>query len=221
MLPIIGNKFDYSLSVLHMKVLGISTSPRIQSNSDMLLREALAGAESINAKSVYFRLSDYTIGPCIACNACHGTGLCRVHDDYQLLLQEILDADRLIFATPLFFMSVCAQAKMLIDRGQCLWVTKYILKKQLFIPERDRRAMVIAVGGSKSTKQFECVRSTMKCYLDSLEMNYAFNLFVSKIDAPGEIQKHPSALKEAYRLGRELAAADTPPPEKSIDITLM
>ena len=118
--------------VQNMKVLGISTSPRIQSNSDMLLRQALAGAESGNAETIYIRLSDYQIEPCIACNACSATGNCRIHDDYQLLLQDILNADRLVFATPLFFMSVCAQAKMLIDRGQCLWVHKYILKKQLF-----------------------------------------------------------------------------------------
>lgn len=204
-----------------MKVLGISTSPRIQSNSDILLRQTLAGAESLKAEAVYVRLSDYNIGPCIACNACYATGLCRVHDDYQLILQKILDVDRLVFATPLFFMSVCAQAKMLIDRGQCLWAYMHILKKQLFVPERDRRAMVIAVGGSKSKKQFESVRLTMMSYFDSLQVHYAFNLFVSKIDAPGDIEKHPSALKEAYRLGRELVATGTLPPEKSVDVTLM
>lgn len=207
-------------TVKSIKVLGISTSPRIRSNSDTLLRQALTGAESVNAETVYIRLSDYHIGPCIACNACSATGLCRIHDDYQLLLQEILNADRLVFATPLFFMSVCAQAKMLIDRGQCLWVHKYLLKKQLFPLERDRRAMVIAVGGSKSKKQFESVRLTMKSYFDALQMNYALNLFVSKIDAPGEIEKHPSALKEAFRLGRELVAIDTPPPDKSINVAL-
>ena len=206
--------------VQSMKVLGISTSPRIQSNSDLLLRQALAGAESVDAETAYIRLSDYHIGPCIACNACSATGICRIHDDYSLLLQKMLNADRLVFATPLFFMSVCAQAKMLIDRGQCLWARKYILKKQLFPPERDRRALVIAVGGSKSKKQFESVRLTMKSYFDTLQMNYASNLFVSRIDAPGEIEKHPSALKEAFRLGRELVATDTPPPEKPIDVAL-
>jgi multimeric flavodoxin WrbA len=203
-----------------MKVLGISTSPRIQSNSDMLLRQALAGAESVGAKAEHIRLLSYNIGPCIECNACFATGRCHVRDDYPQLLEKILDADRLIFATPLFFMSVCAQAKMLIDRGQCLWAYKYILNKQLFTPERDRRAMVIAVGGSKSKKQFESVRLTMMSYFDSLQVNDAFNLFVSRIDAPGEIQKHPSALKEADRLGKLLAAPDTPLTQKPIVVQL-
>lgn len=203
------------------KVLGISTSPRIKGNSDVLLRRALAGAESTGARIEYVRLVDYTIGPCIECNACHTTGRCNVRDDYQNLLEKILDADRLILATPVFFMSVCAQAKMLIDRGQCLWAQKYILKKNLFDSERDRRAMVIAVGGSKSKKQFECIRLTMMSYFDSLQIRYVSNLFVSNIDARGEIEKHPSAIDEAYRLGSELASFDTEPPEKPLTVELV
>lgn len=205
---------------MNAKVLGISTSPRIKGNTDVLLRRSLAGAESAGARTEYVRLADYKIGPCIECNACHATGICNVRDDYQSLLEKILDADRLIFATPVFFMSVCAQAKMLIDRGQCLWAQKYILKKDLFGSERDRRAMVIAVGGSKSKKQFDCIRLTMMSYFDSLQIRYVFNLFVSKVDARGEIEKHPAAINEAYRLGGELAASATEPPEKPITVEL-
>jgi multimeric flavodoxin WrbA len=205
---------------MSIKVLGISTSPRIKGNSDMLLRRALAGAESIGANTDYVHLSDYNVGPCIECNACYKTGNCKVQDDYQQLLQKILDADRLIFATPVFFMTVCAQAKMLIDRCQCLWAHKYILKKDLITRGQDRRAMVIAVGGSRSKKQFESIRLTMKSYFDSLQMHYTANLFVNKIDSLGDIEKHPSAMNEAYRLGGILAATDSPPPQKSIDIEL-
>jgi multimeric flavodoxin WrbA len=117
-------------------------------------------------------------------------------------------------------MNVCAQAKAFIDRHQCLWAHKYILKKQLIDPERDRRAMVIAVGGSKSKKQFESVRLTMKYYFDVLDINYTANLFINQIDALGDIQKHPEALKEAFRLGKELITSEAPPPEKPVNIEL-
>jgi len=145
-----------------MKVLGISTSPRLNGNSDLLLQRALAGAESGGAEVEHLRLSDFEVGPCIECNSCFETGVCVVKDDYQQLLRRMLDADRLIFATSVFFMSVCAQAKTLIDRGQCLWAAKYILKKSTVGEREDRRAMVIAVGGSKSKKQFDCIRLIMK-----------------------------------------------------------
>ena len=206
---------------MSIKVLGISTSPRIKGNSDLLLRQALAGAESVGAGTEYVRLLDYKISPCIECNACYATGKCEVQDDYQPLLKKILDADRIIFATPIFFMTVCAQAKMLIDRCQCLWAYKYVLKKELITPGHDRRAMVIAVGGSRSKKQFECIQLIMKSYFDAIQVHYTANLFVNKIDALGDIEKHPSALNEAYRLGSLLAATDSPPPQKPIDIELI
>jgi len=212
-----------------VKVLGISTSPRADSSSDLLLRQALAGAESAEAstdlsadlsgvakaesealaKAEYITLRDFKIAPCIECNSCYITGKCKVEDDFQIILQKMLDADRLIFATPIFFMTVCAQAKALIDRCQCLWANKHILKKPLFTTKRDRRAMVIAVGGSKSTKMFESIHLTMKYWLDVLDFNYVSELFVNQIEEPSRIKQHPTALKDAYRLGRELVSAAT------------
>jgi len=202
-----------------IKVLGLSTSPRANGNTDLLLRQALAGAQSAGASAEYIRLSDLNITPCRECNWCYTTGKCRIEDDYQMLSGKLLNTDRLIFATPIFFMSVCAEAKALIDRSQCYWAHKYVLKKQLVTGRQDRRAMVIAVGGSKSTKMFDCIRLTMKSYFDSLEMRYAANLFVNKVSDAGQIQKHPLALKEAFRLGRELITTPTPP-EKPINIEL-
>ena len=205
---------------MSIHVLGISASPRANGNSDLLLHKALAGAESAGAQVEYLRLCDLNIAPCIECNSCFKTGRCQIEDDYQLLMKKMLDTDRLIFATPIFFMTVCAQAKILIDRCQCLWAHKYVLKKPLIETEgRDRRAMVIAVGGTKSKKMFDSIRLTMKYYLDVLDMKYAANLFVNKMEEPGQIEKHPSALKEAFRLGTELITTPTPP-EKPIDIEL-
>ncbi len=202
-----------------LKVIGISASPRLNGNSDLLLRRALAGAESAGAQTEYLRLADFEIAPCIECNSCYKTGRCAVKDDYHIISAKMLDADRLIFATPIFFMTVCAQAKILIDRCQCLWAHKYVLKKPLITAAgRDRRAMVIAVGGSKSKKMFDCIRLTMKYFFDVLDINYAANLFVNKVEDPGQIKNHPSAMEQAFTLGQKLVAPDTPPPEKPIDI---
>jgi multimeric flavodoxin WrbA len=227
-----------------MKVLGISASPRLKGNSDLLLRQALAGAESAGAKIEYVRLAELKISPCTECNACYKTGRCVIEDDYQMLMQKAIDADRLIFATPIFFMTVSALAKLFIDRCQCLWANKYVLKKPLLAPPgRDlprraarhdddvvsqrvagtagRRAMVIAVGGSKSKKMFDSIRLTMTYFLDCLDMHYQANLFVNKIDTKGAIETHPCAANEAYRLGCELASPSTPLSEKPLDVELI
>ena len=205
---------------MSIKVLGISTSPRLKGNSDLLLRQALAGAEAAGAETEYIRLRGLNIAPCIECNSCYKQGACVVEDDYQMLSSKMLEADRLIFATPIFFMAVCAQAKALIDRCQCLWAHKYVLKQPLITTGRDRRAMVIAVGGTKSMKMFESVRLTAKYFFDVLDMAYVVNLFVNKVDSAGEIKEHPSAMDEALRLGRELVSSDTPLPEKPVNVEL-
>ena len=206
---------------MNPKVLAISSSPRLEGNSDLLLRQALAGAESAGGQTEYVRLCELNIAPCTHCNSCFESGKCRIEDDFQMLSAKMIEADRLIFATPIFFMTVCAQAKTLIDRCQCLWAHKYILKQPLITTGRDRRAMVIAVGGTKSKKMFESIRLTAKYFFDVLDMAYVANLFVNKVDAAGEIEEHPSAMDEAFRLGRELVLTETPPPEKPISVELV
>lgn len=204
-----------------LRVLGLSTSPRERGNTDLLVCEALRGAESAGAAAEYLSLRGLAIGPCVECYACAATGACRVADDFQALLDRLLAADRLIVAAPVFFMGVCAQAKLLIDRCQCLWARKYLLRQSLY-PDgpRDCRALVIAVGGTKSKKMFECVGMTMKYWFDVLEVRHAASLFVNQVDGRGDILKHPSAMPEAFRLGAALADAAAPTPERPATVEL-
>jgi multimeric flavodoxin WrbA len=194
-----------------MKVIGISTSPRENSNSDLLLRKALAGAGSTGAEAEYLQLYKHNIKPCTACGACYATGECIIDDDFNVVLSKMLNAQRLIFATPIYFMTVCAQAKTLIDRCQCLWASKYILKKPVSRTEPNtRRAMAIAVGGTNNKNMFDSVRLTMKYYFDALDMGYFANLFVSGVDEAGKIEENAAAMEQAFQLGVRLSAAEAP-----------
>ena len=188
-----------------LKVVGISTSPRVKSNSDLLLRKALAGAESCGAQVEYISLREKKVAACIECNECYKAGQCVIEDDYHAIITKILDADRLILATPVFFMTVCSQCKVFIDRCQNLWARKYILKKPLFESERDRRGMVIAVGGTRGTKMFESIRLTMKYFFDVLDMELWKSLLYRGLDFEGDAEKQPEYLAEAREAGKALA----------------
>lgn len=203
-----------------MKVIGISTSPRLSSNSDLLLRKALAGAGSTGAEAEYLQLYKLNIKPCTACGACFSTGECILDDDFNVVLSKMIKAQRLIFATPIYFMTVCSQAKMLIDRCQCLWAIKYMLKKPIVRTEPNtRQAMVIAVGGTKNKKMFDSVRLTMKYYFDVLDMAYYANLFVSGVDEAGKIEKNTTAMEQAFQLGVQISAVKAPA-SQTIEIEL-
>ena len=150
--------------------------------------------------------------PCQECNACLSSGECPLEDDFPKVLGKLLACDCLIMATPIFFMSLTAYAKALIERCQCLWARKYVLDQPLFPDEqRDRRAMLISVAGTKSEQMFECVSLAVKYWLDVLEMKHVNSLFVNQVDAKGDILKHPSALDEVFRLGQELVARPEAP----------
>ena len=202
-----------------ISVLGISTSPRKNGNSDLLLQEALQAAEKAGAAAEYINLNNYNIKPCLECNNCYKAGVCVIKDDYHQLMDKLLKTDRLIFATPIYFMNVCAQAKILIDRAQSLWSKKHILKQELFDKSRDRRAMIIAVGGSKSQNQFTSIRWTLKTYFDTLDFKYTSALFVNQVDEFGAVKEHRLALREAYGLG-SLFASNNPLPDSPVEVQL-
>lgn len=203
-----------------LRVLGISASPRRDGNSDVLLHQTLSGAQQADAVVEYLRLCDYRIAGCQECYDCTARGQCSVKDDYQAILDKMLEADRLVFATPVFFMTVSAQAKLLIDRGQCLWVRQTVLHQPLFEPQRDRRGLIIAVGGSRSQKQFDCVRQPIQSFFKYLEVQYAGSLCVNQVDEKGAVLKRADALAEASRLGRMLASTETDLPKRPLKIEL-
>lgn len=203
-----------------LRVLGISASPRLEGNSDLLVRNALLGCRQVGAATEYVRLCDYRIEDCDACYACMATGECRIADDYYQLLDKVLDADRIIFATPVFFMTVPGRAKAFIDRGQCLWVRKTVLHRPLFRPGRDRRGMIIAVGGSRSRIQFDCVRRPIQSCFRYLEVDYVCSLFVNHVDAKGAVLDHPHALKRALQLGQALAGDPGPSIDQPVHVEL-
>ncbi len=206
------------------KVVGISASPRKDGNSDLLLTETLAGAEAAGAEIEYLPLREANLRPCVGCNACYKTGRCvfAAEDDFGSIIETVLAADRLIFATPVYFMAVSAQAKLLIDRCQCLWAEKHVLKRtSRQRKSRDLRGMVIAVGGCASTKMFDCIRLTMKYFFDVLQMRHAYSLWVNGINERGEIADHPAALSEARRLGKRLVTGPRPTVGKSKRVLLI
>ena len=198
-------------------MLGISGSPRLQGNSDILLSKALAGAQSAGASIESIALRDLQITPCQECNACQRSGQCPIEDDFPNILGKLLECDRLIIATPIFFMSVTAYVKALIERCQCVWARKYVLKQPLFAEgARDRRAMLISVAATRSEQMFDCVTLTMKYWLDVLEMKQVSSLFVNQVDGNGDILKHPFALDEAFRLGQRLVTDPLPPDKPAV-----
>lgn len=188
-----------------MKVLGILGSPRKGGNTELLLEEALKGAEAEGAGVERLRLTDYNIIPCKECLACFKDGNCIILDDMAKIYPKLLEADIIILASPIFFYGVTAWAKGFIDRCQALWARKYQLKDPSYGKEgRKRKGFFISVGGTKGQKTFEGAILTAKYFFDVLNAEYAGELVLREVDAKGDVLKHPEALQQAFEAGRKL-----------------
>ncbi|HIC92362.1 MAG TPA: flavodoxin family protein [Syntrophaceae bacterium] len=186
-----------------MKVLGISGSPRRMGNSELLLDECLKGAESRGAELEKIILADLKITPCLELNVCYDKGECPIKDDMKGLYPKLLEADYVVVSSPIFFYTVTAFTKAFIDRCQALWATKYILK-QIPIGGKKRKGIFISVGATRGRRLFEGVKLTMKYFFDAIDAEYSGELLIRGIEKKGEIKKHPTALKDAFMLGKNL-----------------
>lgn len=186
-----------------MKVLGIMSSPRRQSNTEILLDKALEGAREAGAEVEKVLVSKLKISPCLEIYACRKDGNCAIKDDMQSLYKKLLEADHIIFASPIFFYGVTSQAKAIIDRCQALWVRRHVLgmgKED----KRERRGVFISVGATRGKKLFDGAVLTVKYFFDAIGVKYSGDLLVRGIDNKGQIGEHPAVLEDAFRLGQEL-----------------
>ncbi len=186
-------------------VLGLAGSARLQGNTSLLLDRALTGAAEAGATISRVDLCRLHIAPCRACDRCFEAGVCAVHDDYQAVLAQLLAADALVLASPIYFLGPSGWTKALMDRGQCLWARKHVLHRPLppTSDGRARRAIFLAAAGSPRTP-FAGAVATVKAWLEVLDAAYLGDVLRRGVDAAGAIRRDPAALDEAYRLGRAL-----------------
>lgn len=186
-----------------MKVLGIMGSPRIKGNTDLLLDEALKGAESQGAEVEKIVVDKLNISPCKEYYGCVKDGNCVIRDDMDAIYPKLLDADVVIVASPMFFYGLSAQVKALIDRSQALWARKYVLKQRP--REKGRKGALIAVGATKGPTLFEGTINTVKYFFLAIGVKYTYDLQVRSVDKKGEINDYPDILQKAFQLGKKLA----------------
>ncbi len=186
-----------------MRVLGIMGSPRVKGNTDLLLNEALKGAQSQGAEVEKIMVDKLKIAPCREYYGCLKDGNCVIRDDMDDIYPRLLDADRLIVASPIFFYGLTSQIKALIDRCQALWVRKYVLRQEL--SGSARKGAFIAVGATRGEKLFDGSILTVKYFFKSIGVGYVDELLIWGVDKKGEIKKHPAALSAAFELGGKLA----------------
>ena len=138
-------------------------------------------------------LQKKNIGFCRACYACKETGVCAIKDDMAEVLQKMIDADVIVLASPVYFYSVDAQLKALIDRTVARW---------LEVKDKEFYYIVTAADAELQSAEttLNCFRGYADCVEGAKEMGIIYGMGVNE---KGEI-KSTKAMNEAYEMGKNV-----------------
>ncbi len=174
------------------KVLILSGSPRKDGNSDLLCDQFARGAAEAGHEVKKIGLAGKKIGFCTGCYTCQN-GKCPQADDVPPILEEMLAADVLVLATPVYFYTMCAQLKALIDRSVAVYPR--IANKQFYY------IMTMADTDKDMFKgTIKALRGFLACCENSVESGM---ICCGGVYEKGEVKSSPS-WQEAYRTGLNL-----------------
>ena len=172
-------------------ILILSGSPRKNGNSDILCDEFARGAAEAGHQVEKLRVAEKNIGYCRACYACRGTGICAIKDDMAEILQKMIDADVLVLASPVYFYSIDAQLKTLIDRTVARWTE---------VKDKEFYYIVTAADGETEAAETTvgCFRGYADCVEGAKEKGIVYGMGTYE---KGEVRSTP-AMQDAYEMGK-------------------
>jgi multimeric flavodoxin WrbA len=182
------------------KILGIIGSPRKSGNTDVLVSRILEGARDNGAKTEGISLADLRISECDGCHACwKGKHVCNKADDMRDLYPKIIEADAIVFGTPVYWFGPTAIMKCFIDRFvyfNCPTNRRKIRNKVgvIAVPFEDRTYKTSALVVDFFAKS-----------LDYLEMRLIDKILVPGVTKRGEVRTKKQVMSKCHELGRRLA----------------
>lgn len=175
-------------------VLIISASPRKGGNSDTLCEQFKKGAEESGNQVEKISLAELKIDYCSACYACKKQGHCVKQDDMTLIAEKMRTADVIVLATPVYFYTMNAQMKTMIDRSLGIAQQPGLENKEFYL------IATAADGKAAMERTVDGLRGYLECLPGAQEMGVIYGAGAWQF---GDIQSNP-AMQEAYQMGKSI-----------------
>ena len=176
-----------------MKILVLTGSPRKNGNSATLADHFIKGAKEAGHSVERFDAAFKKVHPCIACNSCGMDGPCVFKDDFEFVRNHIVDADCVVFATPMYYFGISSQLKAVIDRF-------YAINGQIHVP---KKAVLLMTYANSAASEAVPIKSHYEVLLKYLGWTDAGQVIAPGVWPVGAVNrtKYP---EQAYQLGRSI-----------------
>jgi len=185
------------------EVVIIFGSPRKNSNTHLLVEQAINGLKDSGTSTEIFYLNEMNIKGCQACYYCkkNNTTECAVKDDMKKIFSSINEADGILVASPIYFGGVTAQTKMWLDR-----LFPYIDMTVGSILPKGKRASFIFTQNQPDPSLFIDNIKSFKFMLQLIGFDPKDELIAYNLDKGYKpmVSENKDFLKKAYNLGKNL-----------------
>ncbi|MCH5178121.1 MAG: flavodoxin family protein [Prevotellaceae bacterium] len=175
-----------------MKIVILKGSPRKSGNSNLLADFFAKGAAETGHEVFEFDCTRHKVGGCLGCNACGMNGPCVQKDDFGLVRDKLVEADAIVFATPIYYFGMSGQLKSVIDR---------------FYSIHDcmgrKKAVLIATMGNPDVRVSEPATLMYDKMVNYLGWEDCGRLLAAKVWSVGDVERTPYVDK-AYEMGKSL-----------------
>lgn len=177
-----------------MKIVVLKGSPNINGSSNMLADNFIKGAQEAGHSVKEFDVANADISPCTGCVHCGYERECILSDDMDIIRDEILKSDMLVFVTPLYYYGMSAQLKTCIDR---------FCSRNFSIQRKNLKSALLTVAYNADNWTFEALESHYDTLVRYLNLEDCGRVLGYGCGTPSMTQysKYPG---EAYQFGKEL-----------------
>ena len=174
-------------------VLIISSSLRPDSNSHALCEEVAKGVEAAGGTARVVRLRGKKIGFCMGCYACQKLHRCIQDDDANDICRAMCEADAVVFGTPVYYFTIAAQLKAVLDRSVQFW------------PEPKGKPYYV-VATMAENAPFDNVLAAIQGYMDCFDgARIAGSVLATGVYEQGAVKSTPF-MQAAFDLGKAIVS---------------
>ncbi len=177
-----------------MKIVVLEGSPNRRASSNLLAEEFIRGAKEAGHTAEIIDAAHADLHPCTGCVRCGYEGPCVQKDDMEKFRGQILDADMMVFVTPLYYYGMSAQLKMLVDRF-CA-INSSITRKHM-------KSALLAAAWNADSWTFEALEAHYRTLVRYLQMDDQ-GMVLGKGCGTPSMTAHSRYPQLAYELGRSL-----------------